>query len=71
METGVHPHPRIWIPFSNGMTDAVRYLDSGFRVNATIQFAASQPTHYNESWILNWCLNVSLPSSRARKSAMG
>jgi hypothetical protein len=30
VETGVHPpDPRIWIPFFNGMTDAVRQLDSG------------------------------------------
>jgi hypothetical protein len=32
VKTGVHPIP--WIPFSNGMTDAERYLDemekSGF-----------------------------------------
>ena len=32
VKTGVHPlSPRIWIPFFNGMTDAVRHLDSGRR----------------------------------------
>jgi hypothetical protein len=30
MKTGVHPLGRIWIPFSNGMTDTVRHLDSAF-----------------------------------------
>ena len=34
VKTGVHPlSPRIWIPFFNGMTDAVRHLDSGRRRN--------------------------------------
>ena len=28
VKTGVHPHPLTWIPFSNGMTDAVRHLDA-------------------------------------------
>ncbi len=31
VETGVHPNPRIWIPFFNGMTDAVRHLDTIFQ----------------------------------------
>ena len=29
VKTGVHPHPLNWIPFSNGMTDAVGHLDTG------------------------------------------
>jgi hypothetical protein len=34
VKTGVYPlSPRIWIPFFNGMTDAVRHLDSGRRRN--------------------------------------
>jgi hypothetical protein len=32
-KTGVHPLPVTWIPFSNGMTDAVRHLDSRVRGN--------------------------------------
>jgi hypothetical protein len=30
VKTGVQP-PITWIPFSNGMTDAVRHLDAGMR----------------------------------------
>jgi hypothetical protein len=31
VKTGVHPIPVTWIPFSNGMTDAVRHLDARVR----------------------------------------
>ena len=33
VKTGVHPHPLTWIPFSNGMTDAVRHLDAGLSLH--------------------------------------
>jgi hypothetical protein len=30
VKTGVHPIPKIWIPFFNGMTDSVRRLIPAF-----------------------------------------